>query len=51
MVRLRERAERSAEGVREFADAAASLQKALASLRSVIDEFKTDGTSDGRTRR
>jgi methyl-accepting chemotaxis protein WspA len=41
MVRLRERAEQSAEGVREFADAAQSLQKALASLRSVIDEFKT----------
>ena len=40
MARLRERARQSAESVREFSQSAEALQKALGSLRGVIDQFK-----------
>ena len=40
MARLRERASQSAESVREFSQSAEALQKALGSLRGVIDQFK-----------
>jgi methyl-accepting chemotaxis protein len=40
MGRLRERARQSAESVREFSQSAEALQKALGSLRGVIDQFK-----------
>lgn len=41
MGRLRERARQSAESVREFSQSAEALQKALGSLRGVIDQFRT----------
>ncbi len=40
MGRLRERARQSAESVREFGQSAEALQKALSSLRGVIDQFR-----------
>jgi methyl-accepting chemotaxis protein len=40
MGRLRERARESGESVREFANASEDLQRALGSLRSVIDAFR-----------
>ena len=43
MGRLRDRARNSSESVREFASAAENLQKALGSLRAVIDAFRMPG--------